>query len=252
MIPEAWIYEHNILHHQHTGESRDPDLIEQNLQEIHRSRLPVLAALWAARSARRDVADVVLRPEDAVAPGSIGTRRKTRRNRPRSACSYDDATRPTRYCHFVALPLLFAPLGTWAVFSAWCNSLMAEMLTNLHTFFVVGPNHTGDDVFRFDDRPASRGEFYVRQVVGSVNYRTAGDSTDYAHLFLNYQIEHHLFPRPCCLSADPARCRRSARATACRTCRRRSTVASPRWRASSSGPPGCAASSSTGRLAHAC
>jgi len=41
MIPEAWIYEHNILHHQHTGERRDPDLIERNLEAIHRSRLPV-------------------------------------------------------------------------------------------------------------------------------------------------------------------------------------------------------------------
>jgi fatty acid desaturase len=71
---------------------------------------------------------------------------------------------------------------------------MADVFTNLHTFFVVGPNHTGDDVFRFDDRPASRGEFYVRQVIGSVNYRTGGDLTDYAHLWLNYQIEHHLFP----------------------------------------------------------
>ena len=95
---------------------------------------------------------------------------------------------------FVTLPLLFAPLGAWAVFSAWCNSLLADVLTNLHTFFVVGPNHTGDDVFRFDGRPASRGEFYVRQVIGSVNYRTGGDLVDYAHLFLNYQIEHHLFP----------------------------------------------------------
>jgi fatty acid desaturase len=193
MIPEAWIYEHNILHHQHTGESRDPDLIEQNLQEIHRSRLPVwvryallgaLAATWRM---------------SYYAPKTLSAWQH------RHAAK--DAAQPTplglllRRCYapyalliFVALPLVFAPLGAWAVFSAWCNSLLAEMLTNLHTFFVVGPNHTGDDVFRFDDRPASRGEFYVRQVAGSVNYRTAGDLTDYAHLFLNYQIEHHLFP----------------------------------------------------------
>ena len=47
MIPEAWIYEHNILHHQHTGETRDPDLIEQNLEAIHR----------AADSGRKRLAD---------------------------------------------------------------------------------------------------------------------------------------------------------------------------------------------------
>ena len=71
---------------------------------------------------------------------------------------------------------------------------MADVITNLHTFFVVGPNHTGDDLFRFDDRSTSRGEFYARQVIGSANYRTGGDLTDHAHLWLNYQIEHHLFP----------------------------------------------------------
>ena len=89
---------------------------------------------------------------------------------------------------------LFAPLGWWAAFSAFCNSLLADVITNVHTFFVVGPNHTGDNVYRFDDAPASRGEFCVRQVIGSVNYRTGGDACDYAQLWLNYQIEHHLFP----------------------------------------------------------
>jgi len=193
MLPEAWIYEHNILHHQHTGESRDPDLIEQNLEEIHRSRLPVwlrygllgaLAATWRmSYYAPKTLAAWQHRhaAKDAAQPTPLGL--LVRR-----------CYAPYALLSFVALPLLFAPLGAWAVFSAWCNSLLAEMLTNLHTFFVVGPNHTGDDVFRFDDRPASRGEFYVRQVAGSVNYRTAGDLTDYAHLFLNYQIEHHLFP----------------------------------------------------------
>jgi fatty acid desaturase len=193
MIPEAWIYEHNVLHHQNTGERRDPDLIEQNLAAVHGSAAPVwiryallagLAATWRVsyyapntlrawwhRHAEKDVAHRT--------PVGLLLRR---------------CYAPYALLNFVALPLLFTPLGAWAVFSAWCNSLLAEMLTNLHTFFVVGPNHTGDDVFRFDDRPASRGEFYVRQVAGSVNYRTAGDLTDYAHLFLNYQIEHHLFP----------------------------------------------------------
>jgi fatty acid desaturase len=193
MLPEAWIYEHNILHHQHTGELRDPDLIEVNVEDIHRSRLPVaarygllglLAATWRA---------------SYYAPKTL-TAWSHRRAK-------EDAPRPTPvrallvHCYapymllnFVLLPLVFAPLGAWAAFSALCNSLMADMLTNIHTFLVVGPNHTGDDVFRFEGSPASRGEFYVRQVVGSVNYRTGGDLTDYAHLWLNYQIEHHLFP----------------------------------------------------------
>ena len=193
MTPEAWIYEHNVLHHHHTGEERDPDLIERNLESIHRSSVPVwlrygllaaLAATWRA---------------SYYAPKTLGAWHHRREAR--------DADHPlpfgllVRRCYapyallsFVALPLLFAPLGAWAVFSAWCNSVMADVITNLHTFFVVGPNHTGDDLFRFDDRATSRGEFWVRQVVGSANYRTGGDLVDHAHLWLNYQIEHHLFP----------------------------------------------------------
>ncbi|HIP28598.1 MAG TPA: fatty acid desaturase, partial [Sulfurovum sp.] len=38
------------------------------------------------------------------------------------------------------------------------------------------------------------GEFYLRQIMGSVNYNTGTDVIDFAQGFLNYQIEHHLFP----------------------------------------------------------
>jgi fatty acid desaturase len=96
--------------------------------------------------------------------------------------------------NFVLLPALFLPLGLWAAFSVLCNSLLAEVLTNLHTFLVVGPNHTGEDLYRFDSSPEGRGERYLQQVIGSANYRTGGDLNDYLHLWLNYQIEHHLFP----------------------------------------------------------
>jgi fatty acid desaturase len=193
MIPEAWIYEHNVLHHQHTGEMHDPDLIEQNVEPIHRGRSPlwmrrVLLAALAASWRVSYYAPNTLRAwwhRHATPTAPQGTPLRPLLLR---------CILPYAFLQFVALPALFVPLGTWAVFSAWCNSLLADVLVNLHTFFVVGPNHSGDDVYRFDDRPASRGEFYVRQVVGSVNYRTGGDLTDYAHLWLNYQIEHHLFP----------------------------------------------------------
>jgi fatty acid desaturase len=193
MTPEAWIYEHNVLHHQHTGEERDPDLIEQNVEDIHRSGLPVwaryaliglLAATWRA---------------SYYAPKTLTAwwNRLSQESGPRRVPPAEMLRRcyvPYPLFAFVLLPLVFAPLGAWAVLSAFVNSLMADVITNIHTFFVVGPNHTGEDVYRFDGSPASKGEFYVRQVVGSVNYRTGGDLCDYAHLWLNYQIEHHLFP----------------------------------------------------------
>jgi fatty acid desaturase len=80
----------------------------------------------------------------------------------------------------------------WA--SALTNSLLAEVLTNIHTFCVVGPNHSGEDLYRFATRPSSRAEAYVRQVIGSVNYAAGSDVLDFSQMWLNYQIEHHVFP----------------------------------------------------------
>ena len=55
--PEAWKYEHNVLHHSHTGEEADPDLVERNTTWL-REHLPmtgryvalaILALTWRAR-----------------------------------------------------------------------------------------------------------------------------------------------------------------------------------------------------------
>ena len=191
MLPEAWIYEHNILHHQFTGEERDPDLIERNADSLRKSSLPS-----AVKYAIVGLLGASWRPV-YYAPNT------TRQWYARHGDDHErEATRalwlqgylPYATVHFVAMPLAYSWLGPWGVMSALCNSLAADVLCNLHTFLVVGPNHSGDDLYRFEDRPASKGEFYVRQVVGSVNFRCGGDLNDYAHLWLNYQIEHHLFP----------------------------------------------------------
>ena len=41
--PEAWVHEHNIMHHYHLGEDDDPDNVENNLQWLIRSKTP----MWA-------------------------------------------------------------------------------------------------------------------------------------------------------------------------------------------------------------
>jgi fatty acid desaturase len=71
---------------------------------------------------------------------------------------------------------------------------MAELWTNLHAFIVLFPNHVGEDLYRFDRPISDRADFYLRGVVGSVNYSTGGDFNDFLHGFLNYHIEHHLWP----------------------------------------------------------
>ncbi len=128
-------------------------------------------------------------PADAAGAGDAATREATIRRR-----LIADSYVPYALANFVLMPAAFLPLGPWAAASALVNSVLADLLTNLHTFLVVGPNHTGEDLYRFAARPASRGEHYARQVIGSTNYACGGDLVDFAHLWLNYQIEHHLFP----------------------------------------------------------
>ena len=45
--------------------------------------------------------------------------------------------------------------------------LLAETLTNLHSFIVIVTNHCGVDVYRFDTNTDPKtGEFYLRQIIG--------------------------------------------------------------------------------------
>lgn len=198
MLPEAWKYEHNVLHHTHTGELADPDLIERNAEAFRSAEVPVffklvgigaLAITWRfsyyAPNTTRTWLSRTRSPEE----------KGSRRAPPGYARTlWLRGYLPYALFNFVALPALYLPLGPLAAASAFVNSMGGEALSNLHTFLVVGPNHTGDDLYRFDVPAASKAEAAVRQVLGSANYATGGDVVDYAHLWLNYQIEHHLFP----------------------------------------------------------
>merc|ERR1712071_679661 len=113
---------------------------------------------------------------------------------------------PYLVAHFfiLPLPLLFAGqfLGRDDMYSiAVKNLFLAEILTNIHGFVAVVTNHAGDDMYRFKEgcRPFS-GSFYVRQVLASVDFAYGTDLVDFLHGWLNYQIEHHLWPNLSMLS----------------------------------------------------
>jgi fatty acid desaturase len=95
---------------------------------------------------------------------------------------------------FVVLPAMFLPLGKWAVVSVLVNSVLAELLTNLHSFVMIAPNHAGEDLYQFDSPIADRDEFSIRQIIGSTNYACGSDVGDFLQGWLNYQVEHHLWP----------------------------------------------------------
>jgi fatty acid desaturase len=197
MTPESWKYEHNVLHHSHTGQDKDPDLLERNTLKLQNSKLPkplryaIMLALGTAwkpiyyapsnvhalhRKNAKGVAGDFLLDKDEILELIF------------------DMYLPYILLQFVILPALYLPAGPWGVFSAFTNSLMAEIFSNFHTFLVVGPNHTGEDIWRFDHGPRNLAERMLHQVIGSVNYRTGGDLNDFLHFWLNYQIEHHIWP----------------------------------------------------------
>ena len=101
---------------------------------------------------------------------------------------------PYGLMRFGVIPALFLPLGVWAWSAVLINSILAEIVANVVSFVIIAPNHTGDDVYRFDENFKTRDEFYVQQVMGSVNYPGGSDAKDFMMGYLNYQIEHHVWP----------------------------------------------------------
>ena len=211
--PEAWDYEHNKLHHYHTGELSDPDLVEEQVAQIRESPKPhwvkllviflymfTWKFLYYAPNTHALLRRERQRRAEKKPPETAGVHVDVNLVRHWSPFNADgrafwrEVAAPYIALRMVLVPLLFAPLGAWAAFSVLANTVMAELLTGLHTFIVVVPNHAGDDMHRFDRPPTDRAEFYVRQVLSSVNFRTGGGVNDFMHGYLNYQIEHHLWP----------------------------------------------------------
>ena len=208
ILPDAWHAEHNQLHHSRLGETADPDLVEENLKWLRESDLPmpvryaivaVLAGAWKWIYYAPNTIQEAAAAEDRRA-GGTGERMRLLDPRvwdPRTPAGkrlWRESFLPYALFHFALAPAAFLPLGPGAVASAAFNSALAEVITNLHTFLIITTNHAGDDVEAFEGPPADRRDFLYRQIVGSVNYRTGGDLNDLLHGWLNYQIEHHVWP----------------------------------------------------------
>ncbi|CAA6815734.1 MAG: POSSIBLE LINOLEOYL-CoA DESATURASE (DELTA(6)-DESATURASE) [uncultured Sulfurovum sp.] len=201
--PEAWSYEHNIMHHYHLGEEDDPDCVQRNAVWIHKSKIPMFLRyllaygfmgmwklLYYAPNTLRILANKKLKEDDKLGINHLEWNIKKKNGFE----LWMDYILPYAAIKFIVIPALFIPFGITAVFNAFIIVLIAEYLTNVHSFIVIVPNHSAEDIYMFDEPHQSQGEFYLRQIMGSVNYNTGGDLRDFSHGWLNYQIEHHLFP----------------------------------------------------------
>ncbi len=206
ITPAGWHQEHDVLHHYNLGEALDPDHLQHNMEWLRQSKAPMFirylivigfTALWkilyyTPRTHKE------LRLSSARQQGEP-TPEMTRLGAwslftQQGRALWFQSFLPYIAMRFVLVPLLFLPLGAIAAFNVMINTLIAEAFTNMHSFLVIVPNHAGDDVMMFEDKGKGRGEFYLRQILGSVNYKTGTDINDFLHGWLNYQIEHHLWP----------------------------------------------------------
>jgi fatty acid desaturase len=216
MLPEAWHLEHDVLHHSHTGELLDPDVVEENMKAVRDSAMPralklaisaFFACTWKVTYYAPNTFQVWKRAErtrEARRAGTLkphealpGVDRIVDAFDPRTADGREFLRKcmlPYGLARFIATPALFLPLGPGAVASVAANVALAELLANLHSFAIIAPNHAGDDVYRFDGPARDKAEYYVRQIVGSVNTGGGTEIADWLLGYLNYQIEHHLWP----------------------------------------------------------
>ncbi|RZU38196.1 fatty acid desaturase [Fluviicoccus keumensis] len=210
MDPAAWDHEHNRLHHYNLGEAADPDQVELNLEWLRDSKLPMplryavvglFAVSWkpfyyAPNTLKSMGLARTLAPGEVRQPGTLAQLKYWNPLTPEARELWTRCFLPYLTLRFGAIPLLFtlSPLGPIGAVNVWLNTLLAEIFTNIHSFIVIAPNHTGDDLILFESQANSKSEFYLRQITGSANFRTGGDLNDFLHGWLNYQIEHHIWP----------------------------------------------------------
>jgi fatty acid desaturase len=208
MLPAAFQHEHNV-HHVYTGAHEDPDVVEANLEFVRQSPKPrwvkVLMILLIGLTWRLSY----------YAPGTfIQLRRKQKglratRYKFTSLLVFGEifspfsregllfwglCILPTLITRFVIIPALFIPLGWLAAINVLLSVIAAELLTNLYTFILIASSHTGDDIYRFDVGTHGPGDFYRHQLLGTVNYQRGPAVRDWLQIWINYQIEHHIFP----------------------------------------------------------
>ena len=201
--PDSWAYEHNIMHHYHLGEDDDPDNVELNLKWLTESKIPMwlryaivygFATMWkpvyyAPNTLR--ILDNKARIKEKLPEVKKHVWSPFKKN---GLKLWKEYLLPYIGIKFILIPMLFLPFGWAGVLNALLVIFIAELLGNFHSFSVIVPNHSAGDIYRFDTPHKSQGEFYLRQIMGSVNYKTGTNPIDFMHGWLNYQIEHHLFP----------------------------------------------------------
>jgi len=231
MLPEAWNVEHNQLHHYKLGEEKDPDLVERNMSSIRDMDMPmivkdmavvIIICTWKwwyyAPNTFKHLRAVETRKKDKKLYDEILASKVLDESMVFNNLLWGSAQEvmpfitlfdfmmrvagPYIIYRFFLLPMVPAlavsvfGADLWATYiSCIAQFLLADLFANIHSFVIIATNHCGDDLYRFT-KPCrfNSGTFYLRQVVSSANFSAGTDTVDFFHGWLNYQVEHHLWP----------------------------------------------------------
>ena len=219
ILPEAWSCEHNVYHHYMLNEYNDPDNVQHNLVILRTMNAPYpvkygiilfFAITWrlfyyssnSYKYYKASKLNYTMKDEDYKQMTLFGM----------VTNEWPSWISKVEYFTLVLCPILlyrgvcFAAIymiHTYipAIFTAAhlqnviLNYICADILCNIHTFAIIVPNHAGSDMYLYRTPVKGKSdEWILRQCISSTNYTSANNATDYLQGWLNYQIEHHLFP----------------------------------------------------------
>lgn len=219
ILPEAWSCEHNIYHHYKLNEYNDPDNVQHNLIILRTMNAPYIvkygiilffAATWrlfyyspnSYKYYKANKLKYTIKEEEYKQMTLFGM----------VTNDWPYWVSKTEYIMLVLLPFILYRITCFiAVYFLYVyfphiitynrlqnvviNYAIADLLCNIHTFAIIVPNHSGKDMYLYKTPIKGKSdEWLLRQCISSTNYATGNDVIDYLQGWLNYQIEHHLFP----------------------------------------------------------
>jgi fatty acid desaturase len=219
ILPEAWSCEHNIYHHYKLNEYNDPDNVQHNLVLLRTMNAPRImkygiiaffALTWrlfyyssnSYKYYKATKLNYKMKDEDYKQMTLFGMMLN---EWPSWISKVEYFTlvlcpiiiyRATCYALIYSFHVYFPAIFTAAhLNNVVANYILADLFCNIHTFAIIVPNHAGSDMYLYRTPVKGKSdEWLLRQCISSTNYTTGNNVVDYLQGWLNYQIEHHLFP----------------------------------------------------------
>lgn len=201
---QAWKYQHNVLHHQYTNVvGRDPDLnygamrvaeqtpwMPYHLIQTAQFFWTAPFFLWIIGTHATGLTDLS-HPKDSPFYAHILPDRKIKTLLEALKRTLKKMI-PYSLYHFGFWPLLAGPFW-WKVMS---GNIAADVLRNVYTASTIYAGHFGDDLKYHDPsfQARGRGEWFKSQIESAHDYKVPY-SLSLLCGALDYQIEHHLFPK---------------------------------------------------------